>query len=48
MQAIDGVNDRYGRDSIHTGNAWVGAISKQQQRTPHYTTDIRDVPIVKA
>lgn len=48
MQAVDGLNDRYGRDSVRNANAWVGEISKQQRRTPHYTTDIRDVPIAKA
>ena len=48
MLAVDGINERYGRDRLRNGNAWVNPISKQQQRTPHYTTSLRDVPTVRA
>ena len=53
MLAIDGINDRFGRGSIHVGSA-VGAgpartwSMRQERLTPQYTTRWEDVPVVRA
>ncbi len=49
MQAMDALNDRYGRETLHFGLAaaqkdWV---SHQDQRTPSYTTRWQDIPSVR-
>lgn len=53
MHAVDVVNDRYGKGTLRiasTGTAgdrreWT---MRQQRRTPHYTTDWRQVPIARS
>lgn len=53
MSAVDSINDRFGRGSIHVGSA-VGAGSrrdwsmKQERLTPQYTTRWSDMPVAKA
>jgi DNA polymerase V len=53
MRAVDAVNDRYGRGTVHlasagTGGAARGWSMKQQWRTPQYTTCWDDVPVAHA
>lgn len=53
MAAVDAINDRFGRGSIHVGSA-VGTGAgrswsmRQERLTPQYTTKISDLPIAKA
>lgn len=53
MQALDAVNTRYGKGTMKLGSA--GATQrprnwtmKQMRRTPRYTTDVREMVLVKA
>ncbi|SEA52182.1 Y-family DNA polymerase [Acidovorax soli] len=53
MQALDSVNDRWGRGSIKVGSAKIGQTPrdwsmKQQRRTPAYTTEWDDMPIARS
>lgn len=48
MQAVDAINDRYGRHCLRTASTTVQSFSRQEFRTPHYTTDLRDAPIARA
>jgi DNA polymerase V len=53
MQALDSVNDRWGRGSIKVGSATIGRVPrawsmKQQRRTPAYTTEWDDMPIARS
>ena len=53
MLAIDCINDRFGRGSIHVGSA-VGVASarswsmRQERLTPQYTTRWEDMPVARA
>lgn len=49
MDAIDGLNERYGRQTIHyaaedLGNKW---HPRQNLRSPRYTTDFQELPIAR-
>lgn len=53
MTAMDDVNRRYGRGSLQLANAGVGAAPrswsmKQERKTPRYTTEWDEMPIVRA
>ncbi len=51
MQAIDRINDQFGRGTIIYGSAGIGQrlwSMNQQRRTPSYTAKIRDIPIALA
>lgn len=53
MQALDAVNDRWGKGSLKVGSAKVGGAPrdwsmKQQRRTPAYTTEWEEMPIARA
>lgn len=53
MQAVDVLNDRYGRGTLRLASAGNGGdrrgwTMKQLRRTPQYTTDWRQVPIARA
>ena len=53
MEAMDSVNARYGKSTLHvasTGRASedeAGWRMKQERRTPRYTTNIHDIPIAR-
>ena len=53
MQAMDSVNQRYGRGSLLLASAGLGGTDrvwsmKQERRTPQYTTRWKDIPIARA
>ena len=53
MEAMDRLNDRYGRGTLAlassgTGGDRRGWFMKQQWRTPHYTTCWSDLPVARA
>lgn len=53
MQALDTVNDRYGKSTVKMGSAGLTTqqrnwTMKQMRRTPRYTTDVRDMVVVRA
>jgi len=53
MQAMDAVNGRWGRATIHPASAGTAGdrriwTMRQGRRTPHYTTDWRHVPVARA
>ena len=53
MQALDGLNDRYGRGTVHMASAGLAGdrrawATKQERRTPAYTTCWADMPVVRA
>lgn len=56
MLALDGLNDRYGKGSVHIASAGIkGATGdrrvwsmKQERRTPGYTTCWEDMPVARA
>jgi len=53
MQAMDAVNQRYGRGSLALASAGLGGTQrlwsmKQERRTPQYTTRWRDIPTAHA
>ncbi len=53
MLAMDDLNRRYGRGTVFTGSAGTGGqrrrwVMKQELKTPNYTTDWNDLPIVRA
>lgn len=51
--ALDAVNDRYGRGTLHPASAGLGGdrrgwTMKQEWRTPHYTTNWDHLPLARA
>ena len=53
MMALDTVNARYGKGTLRIGSAGTPTqkrnwTMKQMRRTPRYTTDVRDMVVVKA
>lgn len=53
MQALDVVNDRYGKGTLRVASTGNGGdkrewTMRQGRRTPHYTTDLRQVPVARA
>jgi DNA polymerase V len=56
MQAIDRLNRRYGRDSVHIGSAAAASsteklrswATRQERRSPRYTTRWDEMPVVRA
>ena len=56
MQAIDGLNRRFGRDSVQIGSAALAShgaevaiwTTKQERRSPRYTTRWDEMPVVRA
>lgn len=53
MFALDALNQRYGKGTVHCGSAGTARQvkswgMKQERRTPQYTTRWEDVPIARA
>ena len=53
MLAMDMVNARFGKGSIHVGSTGQERPTRewgmrQERRTPHYTTCLDDIPIARA
>jgi DNA polymerase V len=53
MSAMDVLNHRYGRGTVHVASAGIDNSERewrmrQERRTPHYTTSWDDVPVAKA
>jgi DNA polymerase V len=56
MRAMDRLNRRYGRDSVHIGSATAASstgelrswATRQERRSPRYTTRWAEMPIVRA
>ena len=53
MGAMDALNARWGKSMVHMASAGTAGdrrewTMRQQRRTPHYTTDWRQVPIARA
>lgn len=53
MMAVDVVNQRYGKGSVHVGSTGLAGprrewAMRQERRTPEYTTRWADLPIVRA
>ena len=53
MQALDGLNDRYGKGTVHVASAGLAGdrrvwSMKHERRTPAYTTCWADMPIAKS
>ena len=53
MQALDGINDRYGKGTVHMASAGLAGdrrawTMKQERRTPGYTTCWADMLVAKA
>jgi DNA polymerase V len=53
MRAVDALNDRYGRGTLHVASSGTGSDArpwgtKQQWRTPQYTTCWHDLPVAHA
>lgn len=53
MTALDGLNQRYGKGTLHMASAGVEGNKriwsmKQERRTPRYTTSWEDLPVAKA
>ena len=53
MSAMDAVNQRFGKGSIHVGSTGQERPTRewgmrQERRTPHYTTCLDDIPIARA
>ena len=53
MQALDDLNDRYGKGTVHMANAGLAGdrrvwSMKQERRTPGYTTCWADMLVVRA
>jgi DNA polymerase V len=53
MDALDSVNDRFGRGMLKLASAGLGTTPrnwtmKQERRTPAYTTRWEDMPVVRA
>lgn len=50
MAAMDALNKRYGRDTLHLASAGLGHrwATRAETRTPKYTTDWNELPTVRA
>ena len=53
MQALDALNDRYGKGTVHMASAGLAGerrawAMRQERRTPAYTTCWADMPVVRA
>ncbi len=53
MAALDAVNLRYGKGTVHVGSTGTGGnqrawTMRQERRTPEYTTRLEDVPVARA
>ena len=53
MAALDGLNVRYGRGTVHVASTGAGSQPKswamrQERRTPQYTTRWDEVPVARA
>jgi DNA polymerase V len=56
MAAVDALNLRFGRDAVHLGNSSIASnghevrswSTKQERRSPRYTTRWGEMPVVKA
>lgn len=53
MKAVDAINGRFGRGSVLVASAGLAGdrrswVTKQQRRTPQYTTRLEDIPLVRA
>lgn len=53
MTALDELNQRYGKGTLHMASAGVDGLKriwsmKQERRTPRYTTNWADIPVAKA
>lgn len=53
MEALDGLNDRYGRNTVSIASGGVAGDKrrfsmKRERRTPEYTTRWEDVPVAYA
>ena len=54
MEAMDSVNARFGKGTVHVASTGVpeqdesGWRMRQERRTPRYTTKIDDIPIARA
>ncbi len=53
MAAMDGLNDRFGRGTVHVASAGVRGpdrnwVMRQERRTPDYTTRWEDIPVARA
>lgn len=50
MQALDAINDRYGKQCVRVGAVAEKTLqlSKRERMTPNYTTKLSEVPIVRA
>lgn len=53
MVALDTLNQRYGKGTVHSGatggtNEVKGWGMEQERRTPHYTTRWEDMPVARA
>ena len=54
MEAVDRINNRFGKGSVHVGSTGfasqdeAGWRMRQERRTPRYTTRIGEIPLVRA
>lgn len=53
MAALDAVNGRYGKGTLHVGSTGLGGglrawTMRQERRTPAYTTSLADIPMARA
>ncbi|PHM20459.1 MAG: hypothetical protein CK604_05910 [Curvibacter sp. PD_MW3] len=53
MQALDAVNDRWGKGALKLASGKVGAAPrawgmKQDSKSPDYTTDLKQIPVARA
>lgn len=53
MKVMDGLNSRFGKGTLHVASSGLDDANRewgmrQERRTPHYTTNISDIPIARA
>lgn len=53
MRVMDGLNGRYGKGTVHVASSGLDDYRRewgmrQERRTPHYTTNISDIPVARA
>lgn len=53
MAALDTLNTRYGNGTLHVASTGVPDHNRewgmrQERRTPHYTTNMSDIPVARA
>ena len=53
MKVMDGLNNRYGKGTVHVASTGLDDAHRewrmrQERRTPHYTTNILEIPIARA